>query len=327
MKVLLTGATGFVGSHVLDSLRVRHIPVTVLLRPSSSRRLIEHRLPEVEVRAGSINDPASLDHALEDVSHVIHCAGLTKAVRSEEFYTTNQLGTRNVVEAINKKSGRIERLIHLSSLAATGPAGPESPAQETTPPRPVSEYGRSKLAAENEIRERCRTSFVILRPPAVYGPRDSEFLRLFKAIQAHLSPQFGGGQQSLSLVQVRDLAEAVAECLTHPAAAGRTYFVASPEVVTARELAREIAAQLDRWTLPLSVPMFALWPVCALAQAASRLTGQPTMLSLHKYPELHAPGWVCNPARLREELGLTCPTQLKPGIAATLEWYRKQRWL
>lgn len=327
MKVLLTGATGFVGSHILDSLRRRDIPVAVLLRPSSSRRLIEHRLPEIELIAGSISDPASLDRALADVTHVIHCAGLTKAVRAQEFYTANQLGTRNVVEAINRKPDKIQRLLHISSLAATGPAGPESPAKETDPPRPVSEYGRSKLAAENEIREHCRTGFVILRPPAVYGPRDSEFLRLFKAIKAHLLPEFGGGRQALSLVFVHDLAEATAQCLTHPAAAGGTYFATSPDVVTAQALAREIAAHLDVWTVPLPVPLFALWPVCALAQAASRLTGQPAMLSLHKYPELRAPGWVCNPARLREELELTCPTNLKPGIAATLEWYREQRWL
>lgn len=327
MKVLLTGATGFVGSHILDSLCARNIPVAVLLRPSSSRRLIAHRLPDIELRAGSISDPASLDRALEDVSHVIHCAGLTKAVRSEEFHMTNQMGTRNIVEAINKKSGKIERLIHISSLAAAGPAGPESAAKETDAPRPASEYGRSKLAAESEIREHCRAGFVILRPPAVYGPRDSEFLRLFKTIKAHLLPQFDGGRQALSFVFVRDLAEAVGQCLTHPAAIRRTYFVASAEVVTARELAREIAGQLDVWTLTLPVPLFALWPFCALAQAASRLTGQPAMLSLHKYPELRAPGWVCNPARLREELGLTCPTNLKPGIAATLAWYREQRWL
>jgi nucleoside-diphosphate-sugar epimerase len=327
MKVLLTGATGFVGSHVLDCLQARNIPVAVLLRPTSSRRLIEHRLSGLELRTGSISDPASLDRALADMTHVIHCAGLTKAVRAAEFYTANQSGTRHVVDAINRKPGGIERLVHISSLAAAGPAGPESPAKETDPPRPVSEYGRSKLAAENEIREYCRAEFVILRPSAVYGPRDGEFLRLFKTIKAHLLPQFGGGRQALSLVEVRDLAETVVQCLTHPAAAGQTYFVAAPEIVTARELAHEIATQLDVWTLPLPGPLLALWPVCAVGQIIARMTNRPAMLSLHKYPELCASGWVCSPARLRDELGLTCPTRLKPGIAATLKWYREQRWL
>jgi nucleoside-diphosphate-sugar epimerase len=327
MKVLLTGATGFVGSHVLDCLHAREIPVAVLLRTSSSRRLIEHRRSDVELRTGSINDPASLDRALADVTHVIHCAGLTKAVRSAEFYTANQSGTRHIVEAINRKPDQIKRLVHISSLAAAGPAGPESPAKETDPPRPVSEYGRSKLAAENEIREHCRADFVILRPSAVYGPRDGEFLHLFKAVKKHLLPQFGGGRQALSLVEVRDLAETVVQCLTPPAAAGRTYFVAAPEVVTARALAAEIAAQLDVWTLPLPGPLFALWPICLAGQAIAQMTKRPAMLSLHKYPELRAPGWVCSPARLRDELGLNCPTDLKSGIATTLAWYRENQWL
>jgi nucleoside-diphosphate-sugar epimerase len=123
------------------------------------------------------------------------------------------------------------------------------------------------------------------------------------------------------------LAETVVQCLTHPAAAGQTYFVASSEVVTARSLAREIAAQLNSWTLPLPGPLFALWPICAAGQAIARMTNRPAMLSLYKYPELCAPGWVCSPARLRDELGLNCPTNLKPGIAATLAWYRENRWL
>jgi nucleoside-diphosphate-sugar epimerase len=161
----------------------------------------------------------------------------------------------------------------------------------------------------------------------VYGPRDGEFLRLFKAIKAHLLPQFGGGWQALSLVYVRDLAETAVQCLTHTAAVGHTYFVAAPEVVATRDLAREIAAQLDVWTLPVSLPISALWPFCAVGQAVARITNRPAMLSLHKYSELRASGWVCSPVQLRDELGLSCPTSLKPGIAATLEWYQEQRWL
>jgi nucleoside-diphosphate-sugar epimerase len=218
-------------------------------------------------------------------------------------------------------------LLYISSLAAAGPAVPEAPAKEDDAPRPVSEYGRSKLAAENEVRERSRAAFTVLRPPAVYGPRDGEFLHLFKAIRAHLLPRFGGGQQWLSLVFVRDLAEATVECLTHPAAAGRTYFVASPEVVTAADMAGSIAAQLRVWTLPLPLPTPALWPVCALAQAASRFTGRLSMLSLHKYAELRAPGWVCDSSRLRDELGVTCPTSFRQGVVETLAWYRQEQWL
>ena len=327
MKVLLTGANGFVGSHVLDRLRARGIATAALLRPASNQQFIQAHLPRLEVRVGSLSDPQSLDAALQDVTHVIHCAGCTKALRNSEFYEVNQAGTRNVVEAVNRQQGRIQRLVHLSSLAAGGPASPDQPAREDDLPHPVSEYGRSKLAGERELHDACKTEYVILRPPAVYGPRDEAFLPLFKAVKAHILPRFGGGRQTLSLVFAEDLAEAVATCLTHPAAAGKTFYVASGEVTTARAMAGEIAGQMKTWTLPLSLPTVALWPLCCLQETLSWLTRRPNVLSRQKYAELRAPGWVCDPTRLRQEAGFVGGTTLKNGIAKTLAWYRQERWL
>ena len=327
MKVLLTGANGFVGSHILDKLCARGLATAALLRPASNQRFIQAHLPRLEVRFGSLSDPQSLDAALRDVTHVIHCAGCTKALRNSEFYEVNQAGTRNVVEAVNRQQGRIQRLVHLSSLAAGGPASPDQPAREDDLPHPVSEYGRSKLAGEREVHDACKTEYVILRPPAAYGPRDEAFLPLFKAVKAHILPRFGGGRQTLSLVFAEDLAEAVATCLTHPAAAGKTFYVASGEVTTARAMAGEIAGQMKTWTLPLSLPTAALWPLCCLQETLSWLTRRPNVLSRQKYAELRAPGWVCDPTRLRQEAGFMGGTTLKNGIAKTLAWYRQERWL
>jgi nucleoside-diphosphate-sugar epimerase len=327
MKVLLTGANGFVGSHILDSLHARGLATVALLRRASNQRFIQVHLPRLEVRVGSLSDPQSLDAALRDVTHVIHCAGCTKALRQSEFYEVNQAGTRNVVEAVNRQQGRIQRLVHLSSLAAGGPASPDQPAREDDLPHPVSEYGRSKLAGEQELHDVCKTESVILRPPAVYGPRDEAFLPLFKAVKAHILPRFGGGRQALSLVFAEDLAEAVATCLTHPAAAGKTFYVASSEVTTARAVAGEIAEQMKTWTMPLSLPTVALWPLCCLQETFSWLTRRPSVLSRQKYAELRAPGWVCDPTRLRQEVGFVGGTALKNGIAKTLAWYRQEGWL
>ena len=129
------------------------------------------------------------------------------------------------------------------------------------------------------------------------------------------------------MVSVRDLAEAVVTCLTHPAAAGKTYFVAAPEFTTARVMAEEIAAQMNTWTLPLPLPAAVLWPICLAQELASRLTGKPNILSLQKFAELRAPGWVCDPTRLERETGYACATTLKQGIAETLSWYREHDWL
>jgi nucleoside-diphosphate-sugar epimerase len=326
LKILLTGASGFVGSHILDRLRACRLPTAILLRPTSHKRFVEPRLPGVEVRLGSIAEPDSLRQAMDGITHVIHCAGATKARRISEFYTVNKDGTRNLIAAVNAQPGQVQRIVYVSSLAASGPAVPEKPARETDPPRPVSEYGKSKLAGELEVRTHCRAEYVILRPPAVYGPRDAEFLRLFRAVKSHVLPK-PGGTQALSLVFVRDLAGAVATCLDHPAAAGKTYFVAAKEIVTTQIMAGEIAAQMKVWTLPLPLPIAFLWAMCLVRQVMSRFTGKADVLSLQKFAELRAPGWVCDPTLLERETGCACSTSLNQGVAETLAWYRQHHWL
>lgn len=327
MKVLLTGANGFVGSHVLEALLATGVATVVLLRQTSSRGFIESLLKQVEVRTGSLTEPAALRAALRDITHVIHCAGKTKALRRSEFDLVNRQGTRQVVAAINEAGPTCRRLVLMSSLAASRPAAATAPAREDEPSAPPSAYGRSKLAAEREVREHCRAEFVILRPAAVYGPRDRDFLMLFKAVRAGFCPRFDGGRQPLSLVFAKDLAQATVACLAHPAAAGKVIHVASPEVVTSGALAEQVAELLGKRPFSPSLPGAVLWPVCVLADLAARLSGQPRILGRAKYPELRAPGWVCDTSRLRDEIGFTCATSLRQGLTETLDWYRAHGWL
>jgi nucleoside-diphosphate-sugar epimerase len=326
LKVLLTGASGFVGSHILDSLLEHQIPTAVLLRKTTSRRFLGQQLNHSDIRQGSIEEPESLFQAVQGVTHVIHCAGRTKAVNRSEFYQTNQLGTRHVIAAVNSQNSGIERVVHISSLAVCGPATAQNPADEKTAARPVSDYGKSKLQAELEVRERCRVPFTIIRPPAVYGPRDTGFFSIFAAIQRHVLPRPKKGQ-ALSVVYARDLAEAVVRCLTSPTTSGQTYFVASSEVVCGRSIGQEIARQMNRWTIPLPMPAVVLWVICLLQQCFSQLTGRASLLNLQKYAELRALGWVCSPAKFQADTGFTCQTTLREGIGQTLEWYRREHWL
>lgn len=327
MRVLLTGANGFVGSHVLDRLLARQISATILLRPSSHRTFIAEQLAKVDVYPGSLDDPAALDAALAGVTHVIHCAGATKALDAAGFFAVNQLGTRNLVAALNRLHPPLQRLVHISSLAAAGPATSDRPKSERDALQPVSDYGRSKAAAEREVREGCGCDWTIIRPPAVYGPRDAEFLRLFKAVQSHLLPRFGGGRQQLTLVYVEDLAEAVVAALTHPNASREIFFAGSPEVVTAVQLAQRLARASGTWTIPLPLPQAVLWFACQWAGLVAQITRKPNVLSVQKYAELKAPGWVCNVAKLQDRLGCACPTTLAAGVAKTRAWYLAHGWL
>ncbi|MEY4387025.1 MAG: hypothetical protein RLY20_2308 [Verrucomicrobiota bacterium] len=327
MKVLLTGANGFVGSHILDRLLAQNLSVVALLRPSSDRKLIAEQLPKVEVRTGSIDQPASLDAALEGVTHVVHCAGATKALNAEGFFAVNQVGTRNLVAAVNRRGAQVERFVHISSLAAAGPATSDKPKRDKDEPTPVSDYGRSKLTAEREVIDGCKVAWTIIRPPAVYGPRDVEFLRLFKAVKSHVLPRFGGGRQQLTLVYVEDLAAAIVAALRHSNAVREIFCVGSPEVVTAAQLAQCIATESGSWTISLPLPNVLLWFACQCSEWKCRLTKKANVLNAQKWAELKVPGWVCDTTRFRGEIGYECRMNLREGVIKTRDWYRAQGWL
>jgi nucleoside-diphosphate-sugar epimerase len=330
MRVLLTGANGFVGSHILDELCERGIPTTILIRKTSARTFIEHRLKDVKVVFADLNygikDLETVCESVSDVTHIIHCAGLVRALNKEDFYRVNRDGTYNLIQLANRLSNQIQRFILISSLAAAGPSQPGKPRKVSDAPEPVSEYGKSKLEAEKQVINHCRSEYTILRPPGIYGPRDSEFLRLFSAINNHILPKIGE-KQELSLVYVKDLARVAAECLTARAAARKTYFVASPEIVTSAELARRIASELKTWTIPLWLPVQALYPVCLAQQIVSKITKTPNVLSLDKYKELKAPAWTCDVSCLKNDLNLVCGTNLSAGVSETIRWYKNQGWL
>ncbi len=327
MKVLITGANGFVGSHILDRLRERRIPCVLVLRQGSSRHWIARHLPEVDVHTCGLDKVADLVEALAEVTHVVHCAGSTNARSQQGFLQANQATTARLVEAVNCHSDRIRRFIHISSLAATGPSKGGIPALEDGIPHPVSYYGQSKLAGEQEVIRHCKTDFVIFRPAAVYGPRDREFLRLFQAVRNHIRPVFGGGRQPLSLVYVADLVAVIEASLEKPEASRCVVHVAHPQTITAGGLAMEFARAANTWTIPLPLPICALWPVCLLQEFAGRFTAKPGVLNRQKYAELSAEGWVCSTDKLKLGLGLSCSTPLKAGLAETVRWYEEQGWL
>ena len=327
MKVLLTGASGFVGSHILDLLVAQNIPTAILLRSTSRHRFIEAHLPRVDVRVGSVSEPASLPAALAGITHVIHCAGCTKAIGSSEYYRINRDGARNLIEAVNRYQSEIRQFILISSLAASHPACDDAPAREDDEPAPVTEYWRSKLAGERVLQEHAQVPYTILRPAAVYGPRDGDFLLMFKAARARWVPSFGGGRQQLSLVYVEDVAQAVLACLKGPAPENRLYNVAHAEVLTAHALTAEIGRQLGINTIQFPLPTPLLWPVCLVGEAITRISGRPSIVNLQKYPELAAPGWVCDNRRLYDALHYEPATGLQEGLAKTLSWYRQQGWL
>ena len=326
MNVLLTGGNGFLGSHVLDRLLADGHVVRLLLRNTSDTTHIRPHLDAVEVRYGELRDPASLKRAVDGVEAVVHCAAKTTAVHCRTYYEVNAGGTRNLVRACAARGDGLRRFVQVSSLSVTGPGTVAHPAREDDRPRPVSHYGRSKRLAERYVR-RMRTPHVILRPAAVYGPRDTDFFTAFKMVQQGLMPLIDGGRQLFSLIYAPDAARAVARALTSAAAPGHTYHVANPDPLPQRQFLECMAGAMGARPLRIPLPHLLLYPVCLVQEAIARVSGRAGILNLQKIPEYAAAGWVCSTAAAAQDLDFTAGTGVREGVKATYEWYTGHGWL
>ena len=322
MRTLVTGATGFVGSHLAEALRRRGDDVTALVR--SSRKAQPLTAMGVSVVAGDLHDVAALRRAVEGQDVVYHVAGLVAARNEAEFLTANREGTENVVAAMEKAA--VPRLILVSSLAAAGPASRGAPLLGDEPPRPVTAYGRSKLAAEQTVR-RSGLSWSIVRPPIVYGPRDREILKVFRLARLRIEAVFGDGAQELVAVHAGDLAAALIAVGSSPSTAGRTYTACHPEVFTSAEFGVAVAAAMGRSVVTLRIPQSVGRAVLSLTEAAANLARQPTILTADKANEFFQPAWTGDPGPLTRDTGWRAGYDLKSGLAHTYRWYRDAGWL
>ena len=324
MRVFVTGGTGFVGIHVVAALRARGHEVACLVRDAAKARVVfADALPTIV--AGDLADGAALAGAVADADAVVHLAGLTAARSRAELFAVNETGTRALADAVRACGDRLRRFVHVSSLAAAGPVERGVFLAGDEPARPVSDYGRSKLAGEAPVRA-LAVPWTILRPPAVYGPHDREFLRLFRIASRGLAPMFGDGGQRLSLVYAPDLADAIVAALEGTPESG-VYYPAHPTPTTARALVERMGAALGRSVRILPLPRAIVRPLFGVTGAAAKLAGRATLLSADKANEILAEAWLCSPTRLESATGWRAATDLDAGLAATAEWYRRARWL
>jgi nucleoside-diphosphate-sugar epimerase len=321
MKILVTGATGFVGSHLAAALVRRGDDVFCLVRRPEQAAFVASL--GALIAPGSLEDVESLKAALHGVDQVYHLAGLTTAGSEEEFLEVNERGTLRLVGAIRATVPRLKRFVHVSSIAAVGPTELGGRLTEDSPCRPVTAYGRSKLAGEGVVRGAAGLPWTIVRPPVVYGPRDRELLRLFRIARRGFAPVFGMGTQELSLVYVTDLVDGIAAAGVSPAALGQTYHLAHPEVIRSRDLAREIGRAVRRGRAPLIVPVPAALaaPIVRMIGRAAAATGRRTVVSADKLAEFLAPAWGTSVAKAERELAWRPPHDVRSGVEETAAWY------
>lgn len=327
MKVLVTGASGFLGSWVVQRLTEQGHSVRALVRKSSDTAFVE-TLSNVELAYGALADAGAVGEACDGVDAIVHAAALVKARNAEEFERTNVDGTRNVVEAAATRTSGLKRLVFVSSLEASGPSddGRPVPLDQS---RPITAYGRSKQRAERIVLDaKARIPVTILRPAAIYGPRDREILEAFRAVSHGVLATIAGGTSLGCFVYAPDCAEACIRAIVAPSPSGRVYFVDDGAgAVDQKTMLGDMARALGkRHLLRTSLPKVALHLVARGVQAYGRLADKPVMLTPEKANML-LQHWVCSSEQTRAELGWEPSVPWREGVALTARWYKDNGWL
>lgn len=326
MRALVTGGTGFIGSHLVEALLARGDEVRCLVRDGRRRGWLA-RLDRAEVRLGDLSDPARLRAEVAGVDRVYHLAGLVKAPSARAFFEANAKGAGNLAQACAEASPRPARFVHLSSLAALGPRAGPVPGREGDTPGPVSAYGRSKLEGERRVlAARERLHVTVLRPPVVYGPRDRGVLSFARWVARGLVPVPGGPPRHLSVCHVEDLVGALLAAGEGDIASGEVFHVASQRDVTWEEVGGAFAEALGVRPRTVRVPVSLVIGLGGLAELWAWATGRAAILSRGKVRE--ATGhWVCDPSKAQRMLGFVPRVELRQGVQRTVTWYREAGWL
>jgi nucleoside-diphosphate-sugar epimerase len=325
MRIFLTGATGFIGSHLAEALHAKGHQLRCLVRKTSNLEWIKH-LP-IEYVYGDLFDQDLLLRSVKDVDFIYHLAGVTKAKTREEYLLGNHIATKNILDAVILVKPPLKRFVHVSSQAAVGPSGDGVPVDEETPFHPITTYGVSKMEAELEcLKLRDAIPITITRPPAVYGPRDKDVFEFFNAMNKGLHAMIGFNNKQVSLIHVADLVSGIILAGEHPQAVGRTYFISSERFYNWKEVGALTSKIMDKKVLRVRIPEFAVYAIAAVAQALSTFSNKPALLNLEKARDIVQDNWTCSIDRARRELGYQEKLSLERGIAETVDWYRQHHW-
>jgi dihydroflavonol-4-reductase len=328
LKVLITGATGFVGSHVVDVLLERGHDVFYIARSTSNMRWLDGK--KVTRVDGSLFDVDSLKDAVTGMDALIHVAGLTAARNEAEFRKGNLDATQNLIDAVRAYNPGLKSFVHTSSLTVCGPAPSlERPTTEDqTDLRPLTAYGRTKKLAEDAVRQAMDIPWTIVRPPAVYGPRDAAILSFFQAVHKGLATLIGFGDSRVSLVHARDLARGIVMAMEQPVAIHQTYFITSDEFYSWPQIVDVTKTAMGKsFVLPVRLPHSLVLGIAGTVGFFGKLSGKPPVLDYEKGLDLIQPYWICSSEKARRDLGYRQEVSLKDGIRGTVQWYREHKWL
>ena len=322
----MTGGTGFIGSHLVEALLQRGIQVRCLLRKKSDLKWLTG-LP-IETAFGDCGDHTSLEEAVKDVDQIFHLAAVTKAVEENTYFEVNAFGTENLIRACLKKNPRIQKFIYLSSQAAAGPCQNGDKKRESDPCEPVSAYGRSKRRGEKlALTFAHEIPLLILRPCAVYGPREKDIYTFFKLLSRKIKPCLSGEDQHMSLCYVEDIIQAILLAAQSHEPSGEIFFLSDGHDYPMDEVGDVFAQAMGVSAFSIRIPEWTMMSVASFSEYFSKLSRKPPLLSKGKVEEILQRNWVCDIAKARTVLGFEPRIPLKQGAELTYQWYKREKWL
>ena len=331
MKILITGASGFIGSFIVEEALKRGFETWAAVRKSSSRDYLkDERIHFIELNLSSKEQLVEQLRG-KDFDYVVHAAGVTKCLNKADFHRINTEGTKNLVDALLEVEMPLKRFVFVSSLSIFGAIKEQQPYEEireSDVPQPNTAYGRSKLEAEQYLESLgARIPYIILRPTGVYGPREKDYFIMAKSIKQHSDFAVGFKRQDITFVYVEDVVQAVFLTL-EKGKDGRKYFLSDGEVYQSSTFSDLIHEELGRpWWIRITAPVWVLRIVTFFGEHIGRMTGQVTALNNDKFNILKQRNWRCDIQPAINELGYLPKVKLAEGVKRTIKWYKDNKWL
>ena len=329
MKILITGASGFIGSFIVEEALNRGFETWAAVRKSSSREwLQDERIHFIEL---NLSSKEQLVEQLQgkDFDYVVHAAGVTKCLNKADFHRINTEGTKNLADALLETGMPLKRFVFVSSLSIFGAIREQQPYEairESDTPQPNTAYGKSKLEAEKYLTT-TTLPYIILRPTGVYGPREKDYFIMAKSIKQHSDFAVGYKRQDITFVYVSDVVQAVFLAL-EKGDNGRKYFLSDGEVYQSTTFSDLIHEELGRpWWIRITAPVWVLRIVTFFGEYVGRMTGKVTALNNDKYNILKQRNWRCDIQPAIDELGYQPKVKLEEGVRRSIKWYKEHGWL
>jgi nucleoside-diphosphate-sugar epimerase len=323
---VVTGANGFVGSHLVDYLLDRGFSVKCIVRKSSNLKWLDGK--NLEIYDTGLFDKDGLRKAFKDANYIFHVAGVVKSKTKEGYFKGNVETTRNLLEVALENKSTIKRFLVVSSLTVTGPSISGKPNDESTVCNPITTYGKSKLEEEKLVLSyKDKLPITICRAPAVYGERDTEIFIYFQTFNKGLTTTIGFNKKELSLIHAVDLVEGFYLAAVSEKAKSEIYFIGSEKYYTWQEINSLTSKILNKRPIIIKVPHFLVYTIASVAQFIAMFSKQPATLNIEKAKDITQQYWTCDTSKAMRDLGYKQKISIQDGIKRTCDWYKKMKWI